>query len=291
MVGTVAITSEEVIVRTTLDPGEQPFLDDHRIDGVAVLPGVMGIEAFAEVAHLLAPGRQVAAVEDVDFLAPLKFYRDEPRELTIRATGTRDHADIVVRCSLEAERTLPGAGAPQRTTHFTGTVRLSATAAAPEHAAAVREPDATLGSRTVYDLYFHGPAYRVVAATWPDHVATVARLATDLPPDHVGGPEIVHPRLVELCFQTAGLLEAAGYGRLALPQHVDCLRLLSDPPSGPLYAVAIQSGDGFDCTLQTAAGEVVLGLDGYRTIALPAPVPGDLRHRLTASGAPELSSA
>ena len=41
--------------RPTLDPGEQPFLDDHRIDGTPVLPGVMGIEAFAEVARVLLP--------------------------------------------------------------------------------------------------------------------------------------------------------------------------------------------------------------------------------------------
>ena len=41
-------------VETTLDPAAQPFLDDHRIDGTPVLPGVMGIEAFAEVAALLA---------------------------------------------------------------------------------------------------------------------------------------------------------------------------------------------------------------------------------------------
>ena len=66
-----------VVVRTTLDPAVQPFLDDHRIDGTPVLPGVMGMEAFAEVARLLVPEWYVVAVEDVDFLTPVKFYRDE----------------------------------------------------------------------------------------------------------------------------------------------------------------------------------------------------------------------
>ena len=42
-----------LVVQTTLDPVAQPFLDHHRIDGTAVLPGVMGMEAFAEVARLL----------------------------------------------------------------------------------------------------------------------------------------------------------------------------------------------------------------------------------------------
>ena len=37
-------------VITELDPADQAFLSDHRIDGTPVLPGVMGIEAFAEAA-------------------------------------------------------------------------------------------------------------------------------------------------------------------------------------------------------------------------------------------------
>ena len=50
MIGTVELGRRTaLVVRTTLDPVRQPFLDDHRIDGTAVLPGVMGIEAFAEV--------------------------------------------------------------------------------------------------------------------------------------------------------------------------------------------------------------------------------------------------
>ncbi len=61
-------------IETTLDPAIQPFLHDHQIDGTPVLPGVMGIEAFAEAALCLLPGWHVEAIEDVNFLAPFKFY-------------------------------------------------------------------------------------------------------------------------------------------------------------------------------------------------------------------------
>ena len=66
-------------IETTLDPALQPFLHDHQIDGTPVLPGVMGIEAFAEAALVMLPGCRVEAVEDVSFLAPFKFYRNQPR--------------------------------------------------------------------------------------------------------------------------------------------------------------------------------------------------------------------
>ena len=75
-------------VETTLD-ARQPFLADHRIDGTPVLPGVMGIEAFAELATLLVPGWHVQEVEDVRFLAPFKFYRDEPRRCAPRGCASR----------------------------------------------------------------------------------------------------------------------------------------------------------------------------------------------------------
>ena len=119
-----------LVVQTTLDPAAQPFLDHHRIDGTAVLPGVMGMEAFAEVARLLAPDWHVVAVEDVDFRAPLKFYRDEPRTLTVTALLRPDGADLVAECRLAADRMLPGSDEPQRTVYFTGSVRLRTRATA-----------------------------------------------------------------------------------------------------------------------------------------------------------------
>ena len=130
MVGEVATSVHNgVVVTVTLDPAEQKFLDDHRIDGTPVLPGVMGMESFAEAASLLAPeGYRVGSVEDVAFLAPVKFFRDQPRTLTISAVtspagdGT---SDLVARCTLTAERKLPGSDVPQKQTHFTGTVRLT----------------------------------------------------------------------------------------------------------------------------------------------------------------------
>ncbi len=62
---------EGLTVETTLDPAVQPFLHDHKIDGTPVLPGVMGIEAFAEAARSMLPDWHVMRVENVNFLRPL----------------------------------------------------------------------------------------------------------------------------------------------------------------------------------------------------------------------------
>jgi hypothetical protein len=216
----------------------------------------------------------------------VKFYRDEPRTLTIRATIRRDGDELTARCALEGERLLAGSDEAQRTTHFTATVRLAAGPPEPEHADAVTEATETVGGERVYDLYFHGPAYQVVSASWRHDGGNAARLADGLPDNHVpsSAPTLAGPRLVELCFQTAGLWEAAHHGRLALPRHVDAVRVLRDPAqvSGPLYSVANEVGDHFDCSVRDAEGDVVLTVEGYRTIALPVPVSADVRQGLGA---------
>jgi len=280
-----------LVVRTTLNPVSQPFLDHHRIDGTPVLPGVMGMEAFAEVARLLVPDRHVVAVENVDFRAPLKFYRDEPRTLTITALLRPDGADLVAECRLVAERMLPGSDTPQRQVHFTGSVRLRAQPPEPETAApVVRADDVTaVGREDVYRLYFHGPTYQVVAESWQDDGSVVARLAADLPPNHKPEdlPTVLGPRLVELCFQAAGVWEAGRAGRLALPAHVGRVQVVGTPgpveADGSAVAVVRAISDGtaaesFDCTVLDKKGQVVLRVEDYRTVSLP----GELRPEVSA---------
>jgi NAD(P)-dependent dehydrogenase (short-subunit alcohol dehydrogenase family) len=290
MVGEVARTSvhDGLVVRTTLDPKAQPFLDDHRGDRVtALLPGVMGIEGMVETARLLAPEWVLAAVEDVDFQAPLKFYRDEPRTLEITALIHPDGEDLLAECRIEAERQLPGQDEPTRTTHFTGRVRLSRTAPQAEH----EDPPARAGAQAtaedVYRMYFHGPAYQVVSTAWRAGDGSAAEFAGDLPANHdpADQPLQAAPRLIELCFQAAGLWEAGREGRLALPTHVSRAVVLTpagETSEGPLVATARPGEDGFDCIVADPAGTVAVRLEGYRTIALPQALPEDQQAPLRA---------
>ncbi len=280
MVGEVVRASvhDGLVVCTTLDPTARPFLNHHRIDGTPVLPGVMGMEAFAEIARLLAPELYVAAVENVDFRAPLKFYRDEPRAVTISALLHPDGDDLLAECRLSAERVLPGAEQPQCTVHFTGSVRLTADPPALDGGDPVSgDTTPALTPEQVYRLYFHGPAYRVVGSAWKRADGAAARFAADLPPQ-VDTPVLIAPRLVELCFQAVGLYEAGTDGHLALPLHVGVVRLNGRPEErAGLVATARRDGHGgFSCAVRDDDGTLVLRLDGYRTVPLPDPPPDDV---------------
>jgi hypothetical protein len=279
-------------VLTELDPGRQKFLDHHRIEGTPVLPGVMGMEGFAEAARALLPGWEVVALEDVELLAPFKFYRDEPRTLELRAL-VRDGGDgtLVGDCELIGRRTLPGQG-EQETRHFTGRARLAREApAAPPADTSPTDGEDGVDHDAVYRVYFHGPAYQVLDRAWRDNGHVVGRLAGDLPVDHEppASPIVFVPRLIELCFQTAGVWELGTAGRMALPTRVErVVRYAGADAPGALWAVVSprDGGDGVDAEVVDEAGTVRVRLEGYRTIELPGGVDaGALAPIRTAMGA------
>ena len=289
MIGRVTGMSvaEGLTVETVLDPEAQPFLKDHRMDGTSLLPGVMGAEAFAELAGLALPGWRVAAVEDMRFRAPFKFYRGEPRPLLLGAVFRPDGRDIVAECRLTGERTLPLRAEPQVTTHFTGKVRLTRAPLEPARIGAVALPEGPfVGAADIYRVYFHGPSYRVLERAWPPVLGGVALgvFAEELPTDRTpaSAPLVASPRLIELCFQTIGIWELAALGRFALPHSFERVTAFADPEARrpPLVAVvtARDGGEGFDATVIDADGFVCVKLEGYRSVELPGAVtPSDLR--------------
>jgi acyl transferase domain-containing protein len=276
MIGKIASIPGGVIVETALDPAVQPFLHDHQIEGRPVLPGVMGIEAFAEACQCMLPGWHVAAIEDVDFLAPFKFYRGQPRTVTVEALFHQDGESMVAECRLNGSRTLPNQPEPQATTHFTARVRLSKQAPLTEPAQPLGEPDGSMvEAADIYKVFFHGPAYQVLERAWLHRDRTVCRFFASLPGHHFPPerPLAMAPRLIELCFQAAALREVADRGRIGLPLHVGEVRLWRSPDlaEGPLDVVVAPAADGggFDAEVVDAAGSRYLHLRGYTMVQHP----------------------
>ena len=256
MVGKVVAlsVSDGFTIETNLDPHEQPFLHDHQIDGTPVLPGVMGIEAFAEAAQCLLPGWRVEAMEDVNFLAPFKFYRGEPRRVQVETRIHPHGDDLLAECKLIGHRSLPNQIEPQRTVHFTARVRLTKQAKSAQTGPALGTPEGHIvEAADIYRLYFHGPAYQVVEKAWWDGKRVIGQLAKHLPANHHPAElsTAMAPRLIELCFQTAGVWELGVQGRMGLPRQVHEVSLYKTPApdDGRLFAVVTpdDSARNFRC--------------------------------------------
>jgi hypothetical protein len=130
----------------------------------------------------------------------------------------------------------------------------------------------------IYRLYFHGPAYQVIERAWWNGQQVVALLTKDLPANHHPAElgTLISPRLVELCFQAAGVWEIGVLGRMGLPQHIDqlCPMGQARPPEGRVYArITPDPKQGsFDADVVDETGNVCFQLRGYRTAAVPNPI-------------------
>ena len=293
MIGKIASMGvhEGLTIETTLDPTIQPFLYDHQIDGTPVLPGVMGIEAFAEAARWMLPGWHVDAIEEVNFLAPFKFYRNEPRTLTTQTVVYPQNGALTADCRLTGSRSLPNQPEPQVTTHFTARVRLTQQ---PHQLTFIAPPaDVPVGpimkAADIYRVYFHGPAYQVLERAWRDGNCIVGLLAQTLPSNHYPAerPTLIAPRLIELCFQTAGLWEMSVQGRMGLPLHVHQVSVWPIPELAEvrMYAVVTPDPDhgSFDAVVVDATGKQYVHLSGYRTVALSNSVDAEPLKALSAA--------
>ena len=266
-------------IETTLDPTQQPFLFDHQIEETPVLPGVMGIEAFAEVASVLCPDHALAAIEDESFLLPFKFFRNKPATLHLSgvASPTPDGEILVtttLRSIIQPKPELPA----QERVHFRGRVRMGRKPPA-RPTVAFRKPkqkSLDIGREAIYQTYFHGPAYQVIERAAVDEESVVALFARDLGPntDPRGVDIVSAPRLLELLFQAAGLWLLVQRETMALPTSLDqavFVRRSEVPREGRLYAVVEVQGAGraFDARVVDEKGRVYVELLGYRTVALP----------------------
>jgi hypothetical protein len=239
----------------------------------------MGVEAFAEIAGLLAPGWFVEAVENVHFHNPFKFYRMEPQTLYLQAAASLGvdgrwitHAELRSRRAL-ANPELP----PQEKVHFTAEVVLARKPLAPLQI--VQTPAGSgwpeIGAEEIYGLYFHGPAFQVLEQVCLGEQEVVGIMKDSLPPLTVPADAflLMAPRLLELCFQAAGIWEIKKKGRLALPLAIGSVRAFRPAellPGKRLRALvrALEGGKEFAARVVDEDGCVYLSLEGYRTIAL-----------------------
>ena|GEM_PF-2806099 len=180
---------------------------------------------------------------------------------------------MLAACSLIGTRELPGQAEPQVTTHFTASVRLSRVM---PQAGRVELPEMTghgIAAEDIYRVYFHGPAYRVLERAVVDPDGAAGFFAEGLPAEASAGRFDLWPRLIELCFQTAGVWDLHANGRMALPWQVD--RVIVTPATvaaESLVAQVMPRAGGFDARVVDGSGNVWVELTGYRTTELPGQV-------------------
>lgn len=268
----------------TLDPMRDRGLDDHRIDGVPYLPGVLGMELMQQAGEAVL-GRDIRALTNVRFEAPVKFFFDKPLALQLEVRCGLHHLHL----SLFTERTAPS-GTVQRKKHFSAKAPLSAGPMPswgenPPVFHLMGAPPKTLSQSEIYSRYFHGESFQVLAGE--PHIDDFGGTAKGLLPSlswlgdlHAQDAHSV-PWATEAAFQAAGLYEMAQRQRMALPSQVDkiwlapaerthvsqvaiSVRVTAIDEAGCVFDLLCQALDGPGETPKT----VISFIEGYRSVVL-----------------------
>ena len=125
-------------------------------------------------------------------------------------------------------------------------------------------------------MYFHGPAYRVIERAAVEGDGVVALMASGLPPNAkpAQAEALVAPRLLELCFQAAGLWLLAKKQTMGLPTALERAAVYrkEDAAGEKRLYVTVEvreGGEAFDARVLDEKGLVHAEVVGYRTVALP----------------------
>ena len=209
---------------THLDPKVDLGLHDHRVDGIPLLPGVLGVELMVQALNLCLD-EPVTELRDVRFQKPVKFFNDDAMDIYVEVEVLEEgHAKAL----LSTELTTPKGKVIQRT-HFIADAfvgeRVEINRVLPDRLEMPRDPK--LSRSDIYSRYFHGPRFQVLG--------DVSRMGED-------GVEVESLRIGQGCrrrprglcdaslfgeagFQAAGLWEMAELGRMGLPwESIRCTR-------------------------------------------------------------------
>jgi acyl transferase domain-containing protein/enoyl-CoA hydratase/carnithine racemase/acyl carrier protein len=237
------------------------LLDDHRVRGQAVLPGVAYLEAALEAAALAGLGEMT--LHDVQWLRPL-LVDAEPVTLQLRLVSEEG----VTQFEAHTEAGLHAKGRLRAATNEAPTtVPLDAIRARCSH------------HRSAEDLYEryrrigvqYGPAFRTLRQVWG--CATEALGELTLPA--AGGDWLLHPALLDGALQAiAGLVVAEGEERLLLPFAAEAVTRYA-PLTTPAWAwIEREDASRFHVTIAGQTGAVLVRIQGVALRPFRDPLAG-----------------
>ncbi|HWC27024.1 MAG TPA: SDR family NAD(P)-dependent oxidoreductase, partial [Solirubrobacteraceae bacterium] len=226
-----------VDLEITLDADRHLYLDDHRIDGLPVLPFAVAMELMAQLVVTGWRELDVAELRDVRLLSGVVVEDDVPPRLRLTATPIEGSGES------SFEVTIAGCEEPPRT-HYRAAVDARPRGAAPVAPPAARAPDAlddlspfAMDVAEAYERYlFHGPLFQgIVAIEGMDVRGARALLRPSLPSacvrDASAEAWLLDPVLVDCALQIQVIWARIHWDVTPLPTQIASLRRLRPLPA------------------------------------------------------------
>ncbi|NHJ47928.1 MAG: SDR family NAD(P)-dependent oxidoreductase [Asgard group archaeon] len=222
----VELSDDSIIATRTFDGKREKFLPDHKIFGKMVVPGVMGLEMFAEIASKLVPNKKVIGYEKVGFKNPIGV-DDKPIEVKIEGKIIEKGDTDKVQITITSEAKVKGEIKVQE--NFTGIVLMGTKTTKPYKRSFRKLTQGKIIEKeirkdSIYKIFFHGESFRVIKSISliddNQSICNYKPVKLDLLDESTGytGKDLLtSPMQCECAFQAAGIYIIDRHKMMALP--------------------------------------------------------------------------
>ncbi len=270
-----ASSDRAVRLRVRADRRSLPFLSDHAIDGVPVVPVVLAVEWFARASHAVRPDLMLTHLRDVRVRRGMKLggFDAGGDWFDVTAREVSNGLGAVVELEL---RSVDGDLNYSATAQLDTAIRQAATGAdatSPVALAGLEPPDST----EIYDghVLFHGSEFQVIRSVDGIGDAGVRATLTSTRDAGWGDGWRTDPAAWDGGLQLALLWSKRVLGGATLPMGIGAVHSYRDgPPEGPVQATLSGTVHGrdravTDIVFTDRSGEVVAELRGVEVILRP----------------------
>ncbi|MCY3414055.1 MAG: SDR family NAD(P)-dependent oxidoreductase [Candidatus Heimdallarchaeota archaeon] len=254
------------IANRTLSLRRDLYLDDHRIDGKAVLPGVMGMETMVQTTQAIK-NEEVCSIVNIEFASPVKLPRDKDLDIVVQFKDRHSYA------SLELKSIFVGPDGKQLgdlREHFTADL-VYGTRIPGFKALEKKYNSVLMDKKEIYEIFFHGPRYQVLHAL--NKITDTSAVATFVRP---GEPMFlqeeemeIDPLAIEAAFQAAGLHLLLTEGIMGLPSEIGAIHLFKGDEPRKIkvhYLRSTPTHSVYDVLVLDKSGTCVIHLHEYAMI-------------------------
>jgi len=243
------------------------YLDHHRFNNVPFLPGVMGLEFFAELVKYLQPEREIWKFVNVEFQSAIRLKEDQPKEIQtdIEFNINSAEATIISQVMKDGEPT------NDSKLHFKSEIVFG-----PRSVEKIKLPSMKnmplLSEQFIYELLPHGPLLQVLTEInhIQENMLAILKVKKKQLMSWKHKEFLINPLSIEACFQALGLMDFIDCGRAGLPSKIGQL-IFYKTKNEPYYIIGqkkrdVEKGGLFDFQLVTKKGEVVVKAIDFQTI-------------------------
>lgn len=268
MIGKITQRNDNSIsCKRTLSLESDCYLDHHRFNNTPFLPGVIGLELFAELGRILFPNKIIQRFEDIHFLSAIRLREDNPTTIYTKITPNDDIADVVITSISKGS----SENKSNSKVHFTAKMIFGSRERERQKIPVLKKLPLLTGE-FIYQILPHGSSFQVLAEL--NSIENEMIAVGNFRKKQLFGWKVkellTNPFILEAGFQAIGLMDFILKGRAGLPSKIKQVTFFESDEK-PYFIVGrenIKKRGFYDFSVLSRKGNVQVKVNDFQMVEI-----------------------